>query len=47
MLVRSIQTTGASIYPGWAMGGELGWASSVVGDGVTNLGRWCFSKPGV
>ena len=37
-------TTGASIYPGWAMGGELGWASSVVGDGVTNLGRWYFSN---
>ena len=36
--------TEAPIYPGWAMGSELGWARSVVGDGVTNLGRSYFSN---
>lgn len=36
--------TGASIYSGWARGGELGWARSVVGRDVTNLGRTYFSN---
>jgi feruloyl esterase len=36
--------TGAAIFPGWARGGELGWARSVVGRDVTNLGRTYFSK---
>ncbi len=36
--------TGAQIYPGWAMGGESGWASSVVSGDVTNLGRSYFSN---
>ncbi len=36
--------TGAQIFPGWAMGGERGWATSVVGEGVTNLGHAYFSN---
>ena len=36
--------TGEQIYPGWAMGGEAGWATSVVGGDVTNLGRLYFSN---
>jgi hypothetical protein len=36
--------TGASIYPGWARGGELGWARSVIGRDVTTLGRTYFSS---
>ncbi|MQA28982.1 MAG: tannase/feruloyl esterase family alpha/beta hydrolase [Luteitalea sp.] len=36
--------TGAQIYPGWARGGEMGWARSVVGRDVTNLGRTYFSR---
>ena len=36
--------TGTSIYPGWATGSELGWARSVVSEGVTNLGQSYFSN---
>jgi feruloyl esterase len=36
--------TGESLFPGWARGGELGWARSVVGRDVTNLGRTYFSS---
>ena len=36
--------TGEQIYLGWALGAEAGWASSVVGGDVTNLGRSYFSN---
>ena len=36
--------TGASIFPGWAKGGEGGWARWVTDDGVTNLGHRYFSN---
>ena len=36
--------TGAPIYPGWAMGGERGWAGSVVDDGPRSLGHGYFSN---
>ena len=36
--------TGAAIFPGWAMGGERGWARNAVADGVTNLGHSYFSN---
>jgi feruloyl esterase len=36
--------TGASIFPGWAPGSELGWTRSVAGRDVTNLGRTYFSS---
>ena len=36
--------TGASIFPGWAIGSERGWERWVVADGVTNLGRTYFSN---
>jgi feruloyl esterase len=35
--------TGAPIYPGWAIGSELGWARSVLARGVTGLGRTYFA----
>lgn len=36
--------TNASIFPGWAMGGETGWARGAASDDVTNLGRAYFSN---
>ena len=36
--------TGASIFPGWAMGSESGWVRWVNADGVTNLGHTYFSN---
>ena len=36
--------TGASIFPGWALGRAGGWESWIVADGVTNLGRTYFSN---
>ena len=36
--------TGASIFPGWAIGSEPGWERWIVADGVTNLGQAYFSN---
>lgn len=36
--------TDASIFPGWAVGSELGWASSFLANDVTTLGRAYFSN---
>ncbi len=36
--------TGASIFPGWAIGSEPGWERWVTADGVTNLGQTYFSN---